>query len=559
MESSKSTSNLFISNSKASASQLPQSRSFQPESSGHSSSIRKTLPSSFSKIKALCQKKPVFSASSSTQSLITPSLDEKPSEVLSTLEGSRSDHTLVTLHSKSLKWKPANDSSEAYMYTGLPQRTCSDETEYFTNIWRQSFNPKSINQQTIVDLQTENEALSVAKDIVETELLEAIACHKSNDDTEKLCQAYRDLALHHLNTGAKARAMKIYESVCALSFDIELIQKVIDYHRLYESDILHMKAQIRLFYIHLHHDSKNFEAYGTYQRYLRAYGLDAEAKKIRELFDAAKHDIPTTSAGKLHEAIKTHALKDVYKLSSNGNILNEIYDKTMPLNEGIRSGSASIVKRLLKSGADLYMHPNQRDSSLHIAAGMTSIEVVSVLLKAGEPLEAKNIEGYTPLHIAAIRGSAEMIQTLREAGANLESTDKYKSTPLFIAACYGNTQAVERLILDGACMTAKDNHGRSPMHIAVLQNHMSICKELIDRGAPIDVPDEMGRTPLYFATLSDNIKCVEYLLSKGADWSLSDNNGENPLSLACHQGNPLMIRAFNYKADAMHTQPKLDL
>lgn len=81
-----------------------------------------------------------------------------------------------------------------------------------------------------------------------------------------------------------------------------------------------------------------------------------------------------------------------------------------------RSGSAEIVKLLLKSGADIHTGGGG-GSALHIAAAQGRIDIVKVLLEAGAEINRKDfLDGDTALKWAEKQGHHDIVALLKEHG-----------------------------------------------------------------------------------------------------------------------------------------------
>lgn len=98
-----------------------------------------------------------------------------------------------------------------------------------------------------------------------------------------------------------------------------------------------------------------------------------------------------------------------------------------------RHGNTSLVKQLLRKGADPNKTTDCGFTPLHIAAFWGEVEIVQMLLQAGADPKLCNGKGWTPLHSAAL-------------GAGLE----------------GRRRVIELLISNGAEISAKDSHGWTP-------------------------------------------------------------------------------------------------
>jgi hypothetical protein len=126
-------------------------------------------------------------------------------------------------------------------------------------------------------------------------------------------------------------------------------------------------------------------------------------------------------------------------------------DVSTPLHtavEGRYSGAASVIRVLLKLGADAMAWDKYGVIPLHKAAGSSSSqasEVVRALIEAGADATAQDKDGCNPLHKVAGSQSSqalEVIQALIEAGADAMAQDKDGCNPLHKVAGSSSSQAL---------------------------------------------------------------------------------------------------------------------
>lgn len=90
---------------------------------------------------------------------------------------------------------------------------------------------------------------------------------------------------------------------------------------------------------------------------------------------------------------------------------NELH--ATPLQSAVAGGHASIVKILLKNGAQ----PNVRErggfTPLHIASANGDVESIQLLILAGADLHLRTDDGKLPLHLAEEKGHARAAEILR--------------------------------------------------------------------------------------------------------------------------------------------------
>ncbi|ELR20902.1 Ankyrin repeat/Protein kinase domain containing protein [Acanthamoeba castellanii str. Neff] len=154
-----------------------------------------------------------------------------------------------------------------------------------------------------------------------------------------------------------------------------------------------------------------------------------------------------------------------------------------PLLWAARFGKASVVRALLKAGADVHYCPGrqaggvQLRTALHCAAASGREDLVRLLLAHGASLNVVDGEGKTPIFSAV----------------------KYDQGPLFSAIKYQKTEAVECLLKAGTRtvdVNLQDKAGMTALHHASKESYREgteqlLCCERID----VNVADSRGKTP----------------------------------------------------------------
>jgi len=244
------------------------------------------------------------------------------------------------------------------------------------------------------------------------------------------------------------------------------------------------------------------------------------------------------------------------------------------------NGSGTMVKLLLKYGADVNEVKNEGNTALHLA---TSTAVIETLLNAGANVNARNDIGQTalsavcenqqadasvvetllkfgadpninfPLHIACKNNDPVVVHLLLAYGADANqmknSMSKRTATisdlravacsssrlediepsPLCIACRNGNEAIVDCLLMNGADVAFADSEGNTPLHFAIdrlgeetdLEEYDPIITLLLNHNAPVNAESHKGGTPLYVACSKDLAGVVKQLLDCKGDVGLT--------------------------------------
>lgn len=140
---------------------------------------------------------------------------------------------------------------------------------------------------------------------------------------------------------------------------------------------------------------------------------------------------------------------------------------------------------------------------LHLAASGGHLSMVRALVRAGADADVEDENGDTPLHLAVFRGFEQVVEELVTAGASVDTIDAEGETPLHTASAHGSLGMV-RAILRGSrgdtstlllCHT--DHLEMSPLHRAALGGHCDVMEELLSRGSSLHSLAGNTRTPLH--------------------------------------------------------------
>lgn len=218
------------------------------------------------------------------------------------------------------------------------------------------------------------------------------------------------------------------------------------------------------------------------------------------------------------------------------------------LHLAIRDGQMSILRTLLREGADLEMTCDTGMNALHLAIEYERDEIVKMLLKEGARPESRNKLGSTALHMAAKIGSEDMTRALLQNGADVEAQDSDRGySALHIATNFQHPRVVKMLIDFGAStrarvgqtelgpntwintiLTVGGSHmaldlGCTALCLAAKNGAGAVVTALLDGGADIDtVSGSQKLTALRYAVMIGHKEVVQILLTRAASTSAQD-------------------------------------
>ncbi|CAN0143410.1 unnamed protein product [Scytosiphon promiscuus] len=178
------------------------------------------------------------------------------------------------------------------------------------------------------------------------------------------------------------------------------------------------------------------------------------------------------------------------------------------------AGPVSLVRVVLKWGADVNSANNRGETALRLAMSKRNVEVIDLLvnnpairLNAGEPgksflheaaalglhhltaqLVSKGLDvngvdpenGWTPVHYACKNGRDELARLLTSRSDTMvDLAGVGGATPLHLAASGGYAKCVTNLLENNASPVVKNNKGQVPAVVAMLHGHAPIAKNLL--------------------------------------------------------------------------------
>ena len=196
-----------------------------------------------------------------------------------------------------------------------------------------------------------------------------------------------------------------------------------------------------------------------------------------------------------------------------------------------------ILKLLLKYNANINKQRNDiGGTALHYAvlnASSKEIEAVQLLVRSGVDLEIRGQDKQTALYMAAARGKWHAVTELIGAGADVRFRDDVYSgmTTLLLAAQNGQSVVVELLLQKGADSSDKEpSSGTTALMLACRSGDLASAKILLQNRAEVDAKTEYtGSTALLMAAGDGRKDLVELLLKHGAN--VNTRNSYNQLTV----------------------------
>ncbi|XP_047512350.1 transient receptor potential channel pyrexia-like isoform X2 [Pieris napi] len=257
----------------------------------------------------------------------------------------------------------------------------------------------------------------------------------------------------------------------------------------------------------------------------------------------------------LHCAASAKSVNCVKALLNHGADVNAGLSEHSPLHYAVLSDAPDVVSTLLDAGACADTPQVFTETPLHVAASLGSATCVKLLLESGADVRAALGPGRaTALHLAAVDGHAECARLLLDHGANIDCQNSRGQTALHLAALAQSVEVVELLVDRRANVKAQDVDGRTPLHGAIVRGARAcdVARLLLSVGADPNVADHFGYTPLHIAALNEFSACVLLLLDYGGDVTLRTNGGVSALSFIVRRVPDVLPRYLCKLDDAVH-------
>jgi ankyrin repeat protein len=296
---------------------------------------------------------------------------------------------------------------------------------------------------------------------------------------------------------------------------------------------------------------------------------DAVRAAITRTADVNEPQVDGTTA--LHWAVQRDDLEMVDLLIAAGaRVGATTREGVMPLQLAAINGSAPMIERLLKAGANPNAALTPRgDTALMFAARTGKTEPIRLIVGAGANINAmESWGGTTALMWAVSEGHSGAARLLVELGADVNARSHYVAaangrgfegrtpvagrtdpkteefasgwlSPLALAAREGDVETARILVNAGADVDGVSGDGKTPLALAIFNGNYDVASFLVDSKADVNKADAQRFTPLFWAVdrrnmetapnfpwmvTADPMPLIRKLLEAGADPNALVNN-----------------------------------
>jgi ankyrin repeat protein len=274
----------------------------------------------------------------------------------------------------------------------------------------------------------------------------------------------------------------------------------------------------------------------------------------------------------LHWAVRGDDLETADLLIKAGaNVTAANREGVMPMELAALNGSAAMIERLIKAGADPSAPLSKfGDTALMFAARTGKMDAIKVLLDHGaQPSSVETWGGTTPLMWAASERHLDAVKLLIAAKADVNAKSYFVPsahgrgfegatpeapkpkqaveelaggwmTPLMFAAREGDLEIGKTLVAAGADLNAIAGDGKDSLGMAIFNGQYEFASFLIDNHVNVNHADAQRFTPLFWAVdrrnmelgtngfpwtvTTDPMPLIKKLLDAGADPNAVVNN-----------------------------------
>lgn len=232
--------------------------------------------------------------------------------------------------------------------------------------------------------------------------------------------------------------------------------------------------------------------------------------------------------------------------------------------KAVLKGDVKKVESMLNAGVSANSSSNGESALIHCAkvnsSWSTSLSILKLLLKHGADMNAWAIVEGTALTISITSGNIDFVKTLVENGVDVNFRHQYLVPAIFFAANSKHRNEILKILLEnGADPNDRNSDSMTPLMLTSMTNNLDGCKILIEHGADVNVQREKklgGEAPLFYAVQSGYFDIVKLLCDNGANVKLKKSDGTSPIHSTVHNMNPEIIKYLKEKGADINEKDK---
>ncbi len=279
-------------------------------------------------------------------------------------------------------------------------------------------------------------------------------------------------------------------------------------------------------------------------KYLLDFNTAADTQSGKDTNTPLPHVMPLPEIDDIAERLSTRETAQLV------NAVNA--EGQTPLHLAVQAGKESLVRQLLKLGANVNAVDKEGNTPLHLAIAAHSEELMLLLIEHGADISKSASELTMPLLNCALKKTAGVpaVRILLDYGAdpNAVGREEYTPSPLLWATSIHDVESLKLLLEAGANPDYANEKGTTALHISCMNSREDAIEVLLAAGANPNIKDTAGRTPLHLvATSALNVKLSQMLIENGADPLLKDITGRSAFDLAYKSDNKAIMEIFKKK------------
>ena len=241
----------------------------------------------------------------------------------------------------------------------------------------------------------------------------------------------------------------------------------------------------------------------------------------------------------LGAAMEGHASVVRLLLRSGADVDEATRDGITPLALAGSNGHSEVARAMLDAGgADVDRARHDGVPPLMYAVVVGELGVARLLLDASAGVDQVDSRGTTALHYAVKRRpiSASIVRLLLHRGARVDVLSLSYWTPL-LAVCQAGDSAVVQLMLEAHPEAAGGSGGASPLMVAALHKHTDVVEVLLQMGCDVDYTRPGDSTAVFVAAFRGDVATLQAMLRSRPDVNLRmPPDGATALYAAVMQG-----------------------